>query len=185
MMPIVSEISQYNTVEHLDLAMITDKHVNCEWLFDQAGLLFSTEIWNTFGAWIEGSNPKLSPGVEYNFKRFAKPANRKDIQNSLYKTNIFSKKLNEYLHKGNILCFPTTLDLAPRLDQITDEFLSVYYPRAMGITAISGLSRTPQITIPIANSDGVPIGLSFIAGYGQDMMLVNFCNELQTELVRK
>ena len=184
MKSVSAKISDQFISEHLTLSMITDGHVNCEWLFEQAGLLFSTEIWNTFGAWIESSNPKLSLGVENSFKNFAKPANRKDIQASLCKTKVFSKKLNEYLYKGNILCFPTTLDLAPRLDEITDEFLSKgnYYPRAMGITSISGFSRTPQITVPIANSDGVPIGLSFIAAYGQDMKLINFCNKLQAKL---
>jgi amidase len=163
--------------------MITGERVNCEWLFEQAGLLLSTEVWNTFGAWVEDSNPKLSPGIIFNLKNFAKPANRKDILNTLYKTKSFSKKLNAYLREGKILCFPTTVDLAPKLDQVTDEFLSNYYPRAMGVTAISGFSRTPQITIPITESNGVPIGLSFIAGYGQDMMLVKFCNELQDKFV--
>lgn len=185
--PVITEISRHNTVKHLKLSMITDEHVNCEWLFEQAALLVSTEIWNTFGAWVESSNPKLSPEVMYKFNNYAKPANRKDIQDTLCKTKSFSRKLNEYLQKGNILCFPTTVDLAPRLDQITDEFLSQrnYYPKGMGVTAISGFSRAPQITIPIAEYDGVPFGLSFIAGYGQDMMLVNFCNELQAKLVRK
>lgn len=78
--------------------------------------------------------------------------------------------------------FSTTLDLAPNIDQITDEFLSYYYPKTMGVTVISGLSRTPEITIPIAND--VPIGLSFIAGYEHDMLLVNFCNELHKKLIR-
>jgi len=41
-----------------------------------------------------------------------------------------------------------------------------------------------QITIPIAESEGVPIGLSFIAGYGKDMMLAKFCNGLYAKLVR-
>lgn len=42
----------------------------------------------------------------------------------------------------------------------------------------SGLSRTPQITIPIAEANGVPIGVSFVAGYGMDHMLINFCNKI-------
>lgn len=185
--PILTEIFRHNVVKHLKLSTITDEHVNCEWLFEQAALLFSTEIWNTFGAWVESSNPKLSPEVLYKFNNYAKPANRKDIQSTLCKTKSFSKKLNEYLQKGNILCFPTTVDLAPRLDQITDEFLSKrnYYPKSMGVTAISGFSRAPQITTPLVEYDGVPFGLSFVASYGQDMMLVKFCNELQEKLVRK
>ncbi len=54
----------------------------------------------------------------------------------------------------------------------------LFIPRAMGVNAISGLSCTPQITIPVAEVDGVPVGLSFIAGYGQHMMIIGFCNQL-------
>lgn len=111
---IITEVSHHAPIEHLKLSEITDKHVNCDWLFEQAGLLFSTEVWNTFGAWVESSNSKLSQTVMHNLKTFAKLANRKDIQNSLYKTKSFSRKLNDYLRKGNIICFPTTVDLAPK-----------------------------------------------------------------------
>lgn len=188
--PIVADISDYYSIEHLKLSAITDMYVNCEFLFNQAKLLLSTEIWNTFGAWVERynqeySNQQLSPQATTSFNNVLKLANRKDINDSLWKMKYFSRKLNEFLSGGAILCFPTTPDLAPRIDEVTDEFLSSYYPRAMGVTAISGFSRTPQITIPISQSEEVPIGLSFIAGYGLDMMLVNFCNELQAKLIGK
>ena len=42
------------------------------------------------------------------------------------------------------------------------------------INAISGLSRTPQITIPIAEANGIPIGISCIAGYGMDHFIVTY-----------
>lgn len=184
-MPVMSEIANYHSVEHLTLSMITEKHVNCEWLFEQSGLLLSAEIWNTFGSWVESSDRKLSIGVEQGLKNRAKSANRKDIQNGIHNMKSFSRKLNWYLNKGNILCFPTTLDLAPKIDQITDDLLSKYYPRAMGVNAISGFSRTPQITIPFTNHDGVPVGISFIAGYGQDMILMKFCKELHAKINNK
>jgi amidase len=49
--------------------------------------------------------------------------------------------------------------------------------------AISSLSCTPQITIPIAEANGVPVGLSFTAGYGQDMMLIDLCNKIYNQCV--
>lgn len=180
--PTMNKISKLCKSKSILLAEITDKHVNCEWLFEQSGLLMSAEIWNTFGSWIEHEKPKLSPGVEYAFNNYAKTVRRSDMQNSLCTKRTFSKKLNNFLYSGNILCFPTTVDLAPKLDDITPEFMTGdYIPRAMGVNAISGLSQTPQITIPIAEVHGVPIGVSFVAGYGQDMILVNFCNELQKQ----
>ncbi|GBC59445.1 amidase [Desulfonema ishimotonii] len=179
--PSLNKISDICKVQTLKLAEITDPHVNCNWLFEQLGFLLSTEIWNTFGAWIKNEKPELSSGVEYNLHGYAESANRKVIQSSLCAKKAFQNKISNFLCGGKILCFPTTVDLAPRLDEITPDFLAgEYIPRAMGVNAISSLSCTPQITIPVAEANGVPVGLSFISGYGQDMSLISFCNQLNT-----
>lgn len=49
----------------------------------------------------------------------------------------------------------------------------------MAVTAISGLTRILETTVPIAVVDDVPVGLSFVMGYGQDRKLVNFCNSFE------
>lgn len=180
--PSLNKISEFYSVQTLEFAEICDPHVNCNWLFEQLGFLLSTEIWNTFGAWMKNENPKLSSGVEYNLHGYAESANRKDIQRSLYAKRAFQNKINNFLCEGNILCFPTTVNLAPRLDEITPDFLAGdYIPRAMGVNAISSLSCAPQITIPVAEANGVPIGFSFMACFGQDMMLIRFCNQLYSQ----
>ena len=177
--PSLNRISGYYEVQTLTLAEITGPHVNCRWLFEQLGFLLSTEIWNTFGAWIKNENPTLSSDVKCNLHGYAESADRKAIQCSLRAKKEFQNRINNFLCEGKILCFPTTVDQAPRLDEITPAFLAgAYIPRAMGVNAISCLSCTPQITIPVAEADGVPVGLSFIAGYGHDMRLVRFCNQL-------
>lgn len=179
--PILSQITQTNKAEYITLARISDDStVDCPALFELSAHLLSTEIYNTFGTWIENDNPQLSIRVKESFMRYPKTANRKNIQTSLCKAKSFSKKLNAFLYANNILCFPTAIDFPPKLDEITPEFLlkSDYVPRAMGVNAISGLSRTPQVTIPITEFNDIPIGLSFMAGYGQDTMLIDFCNQL-------
>jgi amidase len=145
--PSLNKISEFYKVQTLKLAEITAPHVNCNLLFEQLRFLLSTEIWNTFGAWIKNENPKLSSGIEDNLHGYAESANRKDIQNSLYAKKAFQNKMNNFLSKGKILCFPTTVDLAPRVNEITPDFLAgAYIPRAMGVNAISSLSCAPQIT---------------------------------------
>ena len=168
----------------LKLSEITDLNVNFNELFLQLGFLLSTEIWNTFGSWVKTKKPKLSSGVEFSLSTYAESASRKDIQKILSIKKSFQNNLNNFLCAGNVLCFPTTVDLAPRLEEITPDFLAGdYVPRAMCVNAISCLSCTPQITMPIAEANGVPVGLSFIAGYGQDMMLIDLCNKIYNQCV--
>ena len=171
-------ISNFET-QASKLSDIADLDISFTELFLQLGFLLSIEIWNTFGSWVKNEKPKLSSEVQYGLSNYAESANRNDIQKALLAKNKFKNSLNEFLCKGNILCFPTTVDLAPRLKDITPDFLAGdYVPRAMCVNAISSLSGTPQITIPAAEANGVPVGLSFVAGYGQDMMLIDFCNRL-------
>ena len=168
----------------LKLSEITALNINISELFLQLGFLLSTEIWNTFGAWVKAKKPKLSSEVEFSLSNYAESASRNDVQKILSTKKLFQNNLNKFLCTGNVLCFPTTVDLAPRLEEVTPDFLAGdYVPRAMSVNAISCLSCAPQITIPIAEANGVPVGLSFIAGYGQDMMLIDFCNKIFNQYV--
>ncbi|WP_366945217.1 hypothetical protein [Desulfoluna sp.] len=74
--------------------------------------------------------------------------------------------------------------MAPRVDKITPGFYEGdHIPRSMSVNAISSLTGTPQITVPVAEVRGVPVGLSFLAGYGQDIRLGDICNQLFTRCV--
>jgi amidase len=44
----------------------------------------------------------------------------------------------------------------------------------LSLTAIAGLSRLPQITLPLARVEGCPLGLSLIAPSGGDEDLLAF-----------
>jgi len=175
---VIARLSNHYHTYQACLADLTEKQIDSHWLFELFGYSISAEVWNTFGPWVTAENPELSQALLYNLENYAKPINRKDIQKWMLSRCLFRKKLNGFLNKDNILCFPTTPTLAPEIKEVTTEFIrnGDYYPKSMGINAISGLSGTPQITIPITSpSNNTPLGLSFLAGYGCDTMLADFC----------
>ena len=47
-----------------------------------------------------------------------------------------------------------------------------YYPRALSLTAVAGVARLPQVTMPVAEVEGAPVGLSLIAAHGEDAFLL-------------
>lgn len=49
---------------------------------------------------------------------------------------------------------------------------SDYYQRTSSLSAIAGVARLPQISMPLGSVSGVPIGLSLAAACGSDMYLV-------------
>jgi len=82
------------------------------------------------------------------------------------------------LPPGTILCLPTTPFPAP----LRGQRLSVLGPLRDRITCLcaqGGLTGHPQVSIPGAEVDGLPIGLSIIGPRGSDATLVAVARALE------
>lgn len=172
--PVIEKITTCYQTNNTTLTNATSLDIDVMWLFEKIAPLMSVEIWNTLGNWLKQYSPELSPQVAYNLENYAEKTDRSEILTNLHHAKAFARQLHDYLRNSNkILCFPTTVDLAPKLSDVTADFLTIgdYYPRTMGVAAISGLSHCPEVTIPLVEAGGVPIGLSFVAGYGEDVFL--------------
>jgi amidase len=95
----------------------------------------------------------------------------------------YFRSLLEFLGPNDLLCIPTTPALAPRKGDppTRSSSGSGYYPRTLGLTSIAGIGRLPQVSLPIADTDGVPVGLSLLARHGQDSFLLQVAKNLDRE----
>jgi len=87
-------------------------------------------------------------------------------------------RMAHLLPKGTILCLPTTPFPAPPVGQP----LSVLDPLRDRITCLcaqGGLAGHPQVNLPGATVDGVPVGLSIIGPRGSDASLVAVARALE------
>ena len=48
--------------------------------------------------------------------------------------------------------------------------------------SVAGIGRLPQISMPIADSDGPPVGLSLLARHGQDLLLLQSAKTIEREI---
>jgi amidase len=80
-----------------------------------------------------------------------------------------------------VIAIPTVPVIAPRLDDPPETFLD-YRDRTLTLTCISGLSRVPQVTIPVGRVQGAPVGLSLLARRGADLQLLALTVELASSL---
>jgi amidase len=55
---------------------------------------------------------------------------------------------------------------------------ATYYPRTLSLTSIAGIGRLPQVTLPLGNVGGVPVGLALLAGYGRDAFLLGVAGQV-------
>lgn len=135
------------------------------------------EIHSSLGAWIAAVKPDLSPVAE----NFALTANfdRRCVAEACQHRERFYRRLRAALGPRDVVLLPTTPALAPLKGSVlrrasrSDPAVGVeYYPRALALTSVAGIGRLPQVSVPLGDVSGVPVGLSLIGGHGEDAFLL-------------
>jgi amidase len=57
-----------------------------------------------------------------------------------------------------------------------------YRHQAMCLLCIAGLGGLPQVSLPLATLDGLPLGLSLVSTHGADTALLELARVLEPEL---
>ena len=76
------------------------------------------------------------------------------------------------LEPGDVLCLPTSPRVAPRKGEPLDKLEVEYRAQAMCLLCIAGLGGLPQVSLPLAAHEGLPMGLSIVGPPGADMQLL-------------
>ncbi|MDH6374156.1 amidase [Paenibacillus sp. PastF-3] len=138
--------------------------------------LQGNEIWTTHCAWIEKVKPFFGPDIAARFSWAASLAD-KDHSIALNKRAEISAQLRGLLGEDNCLVIPTVPGPAPLrgggLRQLEENRSG-----AMMLSCIAGLAGLPQVTLPMLSTNGLPLGLSVIAGHGQDLRLLSWVKEV-------
>jgi len=130
------------------------------------------EAWIADGAMIERFAPPLGPGVKERFA-FSKAVTDAEYARGEATRKTFRAKLSRLLAQDGVLILPTMPDVAPLIGAKESE-LEDFRNRALRLLCLSGLSGFPQVTIPVAQREGAPLGLSLIGPKGSDRSLVAF-----------
>lgn len=130
------------------------------------------EIRSCLGSWVEHARPEFGPRPQVNFQ-LVKDMDRRVIVDAIRHRESCFRALTRFLSPGDVLCMPTTPTLAPKKGSLGfDRTVETYFPRTLAFTSIAGIGRLPQVTLPVADVAGVPIGLSLIASTGMDAFLL-------------
>ena len=134
------------------------------------------EAWLTFEEWINTTNPRFQFSVARNLALAATiPASERAWARLVREEA--RGRMRQLLSAGTILCLPTTPFPAP----LCGQPLSVQEPLRDRITALcahGGLSGVPQVSIPGATVEGLPVGLSIVGPRGSDATLVALARAL-------
>jgi amidase len=142
----------------------------------QRNLLQRAEGWQTFRPWIEAHNPRLGFNVARNLA-WAATITAEQVALGMAVRQRVLARARLLLEGGAILCLPTTPFTAPPADSTLPE-IDALSARIGLLTSFAGMAGLPQLSLPLAEVEGRPAGLSIIAWRGQDARLVGIARAL-------
>jgi amidase len=134
------------------------------------------EAWATNSAFIETYHPPLGPGVAERFA-YSKGVTEVEAHAASQLRLSYTDTLTRIIGTDSVVILPTMVDVAPELVR-TEAELEDYRNKSINILCLSGLSRLPQLSMPLASRLGAPLGLSIMGPANSDRSLIRIAEQL-------
>ena len=134
------------------------------------------EAWQTFKPWVERDNPRMAFNVARGLVAGSMIPEAERGWAELMRQEARAR-MAYLLPRGTILCLPTTPFPAPKKG-LPLPVLGPLRDRISCLCSHGGLTGSPQVSVPDASVDGLPVGLSIVGGRGTDAMLVALAQTL-------
>jgi len=133
-------------------------------------ILQAREVWRCHGDWVSRHEPRFGPGVRERFA-FAATVTAEQAAEMAPRREAVSARMAALLGEGDALLLPSAPGAAP-LRGSSGPILEDFRARALQLTCVAGLARLPQASLPLAEADGCPLGVSLLARRGADLALL-------------
>ena len=156
------------------LTALVDSSENCpvsqtvalsEWTAHQRAIQ-GREAWNTFGEWIDQTNPRLAFDIADNFIRGKQVSDAALVAAREFQA-ARRVELLRVLAEDTVLCLPTAPFPAPTVGQPRSTMWTQRNAIST-LTTISATAGAPQVSLPLGAVDGLPVGLSILGRPGAD-----------------
>lgn len=148
-----------------------------ETLFNAFRVIQGYEAWQAQGEIIERYSLSLGPDIAARFA-FGRGVSSDEYQSACRDRQQFTEWWDQQL-SGRILVLPTVPEIAPLLSA-TAEQIEATRRLSQDLLIIAVMTAAPQVTVPMAEVDGVPLGISLLGPRGSDQRLVEMATILSS-----
>jgi amidase len=138
--------------------------------------LQNAEIRDSLGPWIQATRPAFGPAIAPRFARLWSLRDEDIVRWSAWCATQ-AARLRALFTPGDCWLLPTSPMPALPLDA-DGALRSRFYTQALALGAIAGLAGLPQLSMPVATLDGLPLGLSLVGPPGSDEALLDLARTL-------
>ena len=134
------------------------------------------EAWAAHGEWVTRVQPQFGPAIKGRFA-WAQTIALRDVARARARREEITRRMDELLRDDAVLALPSAPGIALLRNsplKAVDELRT----RALPMLCIAGLTRLPQVSLPLASLDGCPLGLSLIAARGNDTLLLDIARKV-------
>jgi amidase len=136
------------------------------------------EAWQTHGAWVTERRPSFGPGVAARFEAAAAASPAQAERARAVRADV-RRCLAQLLGDDGVLVQPAASGPAPPIE-IAAADKEGLRSRTLTLTAPAGMAGAPVLSLPLAEVDGLPIGVALVGLPGDDDALV----EMATSVTR-
>ena len=145
--------------------------------FETFRIVQGASIWSNLGEWITATRPRLGPGAKMRLD-WAAGLDPVEVAAAREDHAAIRQRIESAIGEGDVLVIPTSPRAAPLKNTPIDDIEIRFRNQAMHLLCIAGLGGLPQISLPMAEIDGLPLGLSLIGPRGADMQLLALARKL-------
>ena len=145
--------------------------------FETFRVVQGASIWSNLGGWVTETRPRLGAGAKMRLD-WAAGLDSRAIAAARADHAAIRNRLDSVLDDGDVLVIPTSPRAAPLKNTPLDDIEIRFRNQAMHLLCIAGLGGLPQVSLPMATIDGLPLGLSLVGPRGTDMQLLALARKL-------
>ena len=128
------------------------------------------ELNQAHGAWISQNLDAFGAEIRGRLEKISSVTRNEMEENRLVRKQLISQ-IESIISPGTIIIFPTAPGIAPLKGRSINKARASRI-NTMSHTCIATVAGLPQISMPLMEQDGCPVGISFLGARGQDGQLM-------------